>query len=40
MRTAMIEQELNENTMAAVWRYLKTIVWVHLQGLLAIGIVD
>jgi hypothetical protein len=33
MHSAMIERELNENTMAAVWKYLKTIVWIHLQGL-------
>ncbi|BBL76778.1 hypothetical protein [Methylomagnum ishizawai] len=35
MRDAMIERELNEHTMAAVWKYLKTIAWIHLQGLLA-----
>lgn len=35
MHRAMIERELNENTMAAVWHYLKTIAWIHVQGLLA-----
>ncbi|SMF96944.1 hypothetical protein SAMN02949497_4358 [Methylomagnum ishizawai] len=35
MRDAMIERELNEHTMAAVWKYLKTIAWIHLQSLLA-----
>ncbi len=35
MRDAMIERELNEHTVAAVWKYLKTIAWIHLQGLLA-----
>jgi hypothetical protein len=31
----MIERELTEHTMAAVWKYLKTLVWVHLQDLVA-----
>jgi len=35
MRDAMIERELNEHTVSAVWKYLKTIAWIHLQGLLA-----
>jgi hypothetical protein len=37
MHSTMIERELNENTLAAVWKYLKTLVWVHWQGLLAEG---
>jgi hypothetical protein len=35
MRDAIIERELNEHTVAAVWKYLKTIAWIHLEGLLA-----
>jgi hypothetical protein len=35
MRDAMIERELNEHTMAAVWKYLKTLAWIHVRGLLA-----
>ena len=35
MHSAMIERELNENTLAAVWKYLKTLAWVHLRELLA-----
>lgn len=35
MYRGMIERELNENTMAAVWHYLKAIAWIHVQGLLS-----
>jgi hypothetical protein len=35
MPSNMIEQELNEHTLSALWRYLKTIMRIHWQGLLA-----
>jgi hypothetical protein len=28
------EAELNEHTLSVVWRYLKSIIWVHLRGVL------
>jgi hypothetical protein len=40
MRDAMIQRELSEHTVAAVWRYLKTIAWIHLRGLLAEAAVE
>lgn len=35
MRGTTTERELNENTLAVIWKYLKTIAWVHLQELLS-----
>lgn len=34
MRDSLVERELNEHTLAALWKYLKTIAWIHLRELL------
>jgi len=28
------EVELNENAFASIWKHLKSIIWIHLRGLL------
>jgi len=35
MSTTIIEFELNEHTFAVLWKYIKYILWFHVQGLLA-----
>lgn len=37
MRDSFTERELNEHTLAALWKYLKTIASIHLRALLGEG---
>jgi hypothetical protein len=34
MPTTIIEFELNEHTFAVLWKYVKSILWFHVQGFL------
>lgn len=34
MPNNVIITELTEHTIAVIWRYMKSIVWIHVRGLL------